>query len=1002
MKGFGVLILILILNSTTAFYTRQSPDKSPNTHETITLEGTKQALSSYIWEKKLKKTGSKNTAVDDFFKNDAISKIEMKKAINTIVQAITNTQVDKEKIAYVHCHADQISLAHHHVISCKDKLIQLKNDVVELRKQLGECLYTVQSFYSNTNWVEMYGSVPYKDFGIKGKTLMTVASPDEDTCNDVTNIDSDCGQNIKVRNKLTSGYHHGRGNTKPTKTQGAPTGKCSHGGPDDESRKMVAKCGINKETPTESLSPHFYLHEQAYLAAIAATTDFLTMNDTGILKKLGSKTFDEIFNIKTREDVSLAFVIDFSGSMKEEIAAVREKIIQHVTATIGSDNEPADYVLSLFSDPVTLNKAFVERDGYEMIKRIKNITVAGGYDCPEFASDGIARAISISRNGSTIFVFTDADAKDAHRQQELTDAAKTKRIIISPFITGTCARGRRAIHDVKRKDTASFFQRLAKATGGKVYRTTKEEITAVLNDVIEKTFPVGGVIVDAFNWSRTSSNKVIFAVDSSITVLKIAVCCPGADSGVDLFYPNGTRETFASRISRKLFTTRHEVIMSLQRPTPGRYSLQRKSSSNWSGSVNITAQSLVKQETEILENTGALPTLKGSPIAGKNYTFYVNIYNLGENGTCNDLILTDMLGNELFNVHTIQTTNFMTVRCAAIFITPNQFFQLKLNGTDNNGLEFTRKNALVFKPTNVKFRIVSPESAVIGKKMLVYYEVENTGTINETYEVAITDDDSAAVLPKRRQHTVLAGDISNGSFTLKPTSSSVILKFSITVYMGKTSEMTQRISKTVLMTDIERPICTIVSLNGTCNRSSLNTAQCHNYPWFVDADITFKGTELENITSSVGSSTELSFDDISGLRHGPVNISIRGSCCTPSVIIAAVDTNGYITLCRIELSGGEIVTAMESYDIDVSIKDKDKTDVSYTRIVIAVVVCAIIVVVVTILAFINYRKFKQSSRGNINYNVSQNTTSGITNQPTSTVEYHSVKSSEISDNRDNM
>lgn len=59
--------------------------------------------------------------------------------------------------------------------------------------------------------------------------------------------------------------------------------------------------------------------------------------------------------------------------------------------------------------------------------------------------------------------------------------------------------------------------------------------------------------------------------------------------------------------------------------------------------------------------------------------------------------------------------------------------------------------------------------------MLIYYEVENTGTINETYEVAITDDDSAAILPKRRQHTVFAGDIRNGSFTLKPTSSSVIL-----------------------------------------------------------------------------------------------------------------------------------------------------------------------------------------------------------------------------------
>ena len=37
--------------------------------------------------------------------------------------------------------------------------------------------------------------------------------------------------------------------------------------------------------------------------------------------------------------------------MAGEIQAVKEKIIQIVTSTIGSDSEPADYVLSLFSDP---------------------------------------------------------------------------------------------------------------------------------------------------------------------------------------------------------------------------------------------------------------------------------------------------------------------------------------------------------------------------------------------------------------------------------------------------------------------------------------------------------------------------------------------------------------------------------------------------------------------------------------------------------------------------
>jgi hypothetical protein len=42
-------------------------------------------------------------------------------------------------------------------------------DYDELRRQLGECLYVVQSFYSNTNWVEMFGGVSYPNFGKKNK-----------------------------------------------------------------------------------------------------------------------------------------------------------------------------------------------------------------------------------------------------------------------------------------------------------------------------------------------------------------------------------------------------------------------------------------------------------------------------------------------------------------------------------------------------------------------------------------------------------------------------------------------------------------------------------------------------------------------------------------------------------------------------------------------------------------------------------------------------------------
>lgn len=59
-------------------------------------------------------------------------------------------------------------------------------------------------------------------------------------------------------------------------SKGSKTGKCSHGGPGDKSRELVAKCGINKDTTLEELSPHYHLHNDAYFAAVAATKYFLT------------------------------------------------------------------------------------------------------------------------------------------------------------------------------------------------------------------------------------------------------------------------------------------------------------------------------------------------------------------------------------------------------------------------------------------------------------------------------------------------------------------------------------------------------------------------------------------------------------------------------------------------------------------------------------------------------------------------------------------------------
>lgn len=48
-------------------------------------------------------------------------------------------------------------------------------------------------------------------------------------------------------------------------------------------------------------------------------------------------------------------------------------------------------------------------------------------------------AIELSSKGSTVMVFTDADAKDENRQGEVTAAALAKNIKITPVLTGKCS-----------------------------------------------------------------------------------------------------------------------------------------------------------------------------------------------------------------------------------------------------------------------------------------------------------------------------------------------------------------------------------------------------------------------------------------------------------------------------------------------------------------------------------------------------------------------------------
>ncbi|CAF1205923.1 unnamed protein product, partial [Didymodactylos carnosus] len=147
----------------------------------------------------------------------------------------------------------------------------------------GKTLHTLQDFYSHSNWIELGNRIPNSQLGLS-KITKGFAASTQRTCTNCTSTTDVCRNNVasKILSKklLTSGYFHITPKTKPNK----PTGKCSHGGILDSTKRFDAVGGINKDTLS---SIHGYLHKPAAQTAYLATYK--------ILKQLWNDTNDQAF-----------------------------------------------------------------------------------------------------------------------------------------------------------------------------------------------------------------------------------------------------------------------------------------------------------------------------------------------------------------------------------------------------------------------------------------------------------------------------------------------------------------------------------------------------------------------------------------------------------------------------------------------------------------------------------------------------------------------------------
>lgn len=71
---------------------------------------------------------------------------------------------------------------------------------------------------------------------------------------------------------------------------------------------------------------------------------------------VGDEKFQDLLQIRAGN--SLVFVIDTTGSMGKDIAAVMNKTKEIVRETQGTPNAPYNYILVTFNDPGTIDSLF--------------------------------------------------------------------------------------------------------------------------------------------------------------------------------------------------------------------------------------------------------------------------------------------------------------------------------------------------------------------------------------------------------------------------------------------------------------------------------------------------------------------------------------------------------------------------------------------------------------------------------------------------------------------
>lgn len=637
------------------------------------------------------------------------------------------------------------------------------NKVKPARKAVGESLHAIQDFYTHSNWVEKGNfsiNPSVGDFSATASLLAAAALPNEVTCVDCE-IENclDCVNNI-ITPRLTTAYFQ----SIPLKDL-KPFGKCSHGGTHfDLSQDDPATGGMNKDTLDCEVSPHNYLHLTAAMIAKQHTKEYFRY----LKKNLSLRQFKALLGVGN----TLAFAIDTSGSMSEEIAGVKFGASLIVDLRVDTVIEPAKYVLVEINDPYSMIDA--DTDDANVFKSALNgLGASGGGDCPELAFMGILDALSrFDESGGDLLVFTDATAKDGGLAGAVIASAQEKNVKITFMLSGSCS------------PVDPEFYRISRETGGQnflideneAFEATKLADFAVRPDSVDIAH-VNGIL------SATPATYTV-PVDSTLTSVTFSVS--GTDN-VTITRPNGSIVNPTDSGVTPANMTGSKVL-SIANPTAGTWSVSVAGDGEFT--MRVMGESPLRFSSfNVVEARGfagheGYKPITGQPIAGQpskvSGELSAGTYNSAnlELRTPGGAVVQSLTMSEIPNLEGASSRLYLGDATL-----PSVPVLAYATGTDLNGQPFQRVVPEVLKPQTVKVSAPAVELIYPGHEQTFTVQVTNYGALG-TFELNATDDNDFLNYVSPSAFTLNTGQSIEVTVNVKPpasVSSSIIDKVTLSV-----------------------------------------------------------------------------------------------------------------------------------------------------------------------------------------------------------------------------